>query len=499
MKFTWLFAAIGALLMATTTQADCGCVPGGPDKEGHKIKITLKGLSNADVFLAAYYGPKQYYRDTVTVDENGVGYFEGDKPLKCGIYSIVMPKKDKYVEFIVNEQHFELETDTLDMVKNMKVKGSEENELFFNYLRFIGDQQKSAGPLRSQLKKEGLEKKEKTRLQDDLKKVDDAVKDYKAEIAAKHPDYLVTRVFKATDDPVLPTKPADADSTWSYRWFRAHYFDNIDFSDECLLRTPVFAQKLEYYLTKLVPQIPDSILPAATMLADKAKANREIFKYVVHTITNKYESSKIMCMDKVFVHMADNYYCNGLAWWTDSAQTKKICDRADKLRPLRCGERTPNVILQDTTEEKWVNLYHSDAAYTVLFFWDPSCGHCKKSMPTMKEFYDTFKPRGVEIFGVCTEFETGPWKKFLDEKEIHWSEVSDNPEINKNAYEYLKKGVTTLESLNFRDTYDIYSTPVIYVLNWEKKILAKRLGAEQLGDFIENYDKAHDKRLRDIK
>lgn len=493
MKFMRFLLLVVSMLAVLGAQAGKEPTPG---KDGHKIKLTMKDLPNQEVFLAGYYGPKQYYRDTITLDASGVGYFEGKKPLKCGIYSVVLPKRNKYVEFIVNEQYFELETDTLDMVQHMKVKGSDENKIFFEYLGFIGEKQAQAEPIRKQLKKDGLDKKAKEKLREDIKKVDDEVLAYKSNIIDKYPGYLVSRIFKASDDVVIPDPPADADSTWSYRWFRKHYFDNIDFSDECLLRTPVFHQKLNYYVTKLVPQLPDSIIPAATMLAEKAKANREIFKYTVHYLTNKYESSKIMCMDKVFVHMADMYYCTGLAWWTDSAQTAKICDRADKLRPLRCGERAPNVILQDTTEKNWVNMYHQQAEYTVLFFWDPSCGHCKKSMPKMKEFYDKMKPRGVEIFGVCTEFETKPWRKFLIEKGIKWSECSDNPEINGNAAVYLRQGVTTLQSLNFRDTYDIYSTPVIYVLDWEKRILAKRLGVEQLEEFIINYDKANDKRLK---
>jgi hypothetical protein len=33
--------------------------------------------------------------------------------------------------------------------------------------------------------------------------------------------------------------------------------------------------------------------------------------------------------------------------------------------------------------------------------------------------------------------------------------------------------------------YDINSTPVLYLLNREKKIVAKRLSVEQLKDFIE--------------
>ena len=39
---------------------------------------------------------------------------------------------------------------------------------------------------------------------------------------------------------------------------------------------------------------------------------------------------------------------------------------------------------------------------------------------------------------------------------------------------------TTLESLNYSDTYDIYSTPKIFVLDKEKKIKFKQIGISQL-------------------
>ena len=65
---------------------------------------------------------------------------------------------------------------------------------------------------------------------------------------------------------------------------------------------------------------------------------------------------------------------------------------------------------------------------------------------------------------------------------MKWINVSDNPEINKNAAKYIH--LTTLESLNFRDTYDIFSTPQVYLLDKDKKILAKKLSAEQLDDII---------------
>ena len=67
--------------------------------------------------------------------------------------------------------------------------------------------------------------------------------------------------------------------------------------------------------------------------------------------------------------------------------------------------------------------------------------------------------------------------------------ISDTPEINKNAWNYINKGLTTLESLNFRDIYDIYSTPVVLVLDKDKKILGKRIGVEQIEEFITDMEK----------
>ncbi len=42
---------------------------------------------------------------------------------------------------------------------------------------------------------------------------------------------------------------------------------------------------------------------------------------------------------------------------------------------------------------------------------------------------------------------------------------------------------------DYHDLYNIFSTPVLIVLDKNKKIIAKRLLTEQLADFIENHKK----------
>ena len=221
------------------------------------------------------------------------------------------------------------------------------------------------------------------------------------------------------------------------------------------------------------------------MLVSKTAGNKETHKYVVHHITSKYEDSKIMGMEALLVHMGQTYYCSDKAWWLSKRKLDEFCERVDKMAPLLVGKYAPDLILMDTAGQ-WQQLYKVQAPYTVLYFWDSGCGHCKKVTPKLLEFYNAYKDKGIKVYAVGTEFENKDWKKYLKKNDMPFINVSDNPEINKNAQELMRQKVTTLESLNFRDTYDIFSTPKIYLLDENKKIIATKLMPEQMGDFIDH-------------
>ena len=87
-----------------------------------------------------------------------------------------------------------------------------------------------------------------------------------------------------------------------------------------------------------------------------------------------------------------------------------------------------------------------------------------------------------------TDFlENGKWKKFIKENKLKWLNISDFPDANENPKKYLyEKRVTDLKSLNFRKTYDIFSTPQIYLLDKDKVIRAKKLDAKNLAKILEH-------------
>lgn len=455
-------------------------------KPSYQLDFKVNGCQEGKVILAYYYANKQYIKDSTRVAVDGAFTFKGLESLDQGIYIVVLPPDNKYFEVVIDDdQNLRMETDFANQIGNMKVTGSDENKRFYDYLKYINDKKIVTKPLTDNIS--ALQKADSTgytettefkELKIQLGKVDEEVKAYKLNFMTTFPNAFMTKVFNASKDVEVPEAPimenGRMDSTFQYRYYKQHYWDNMDFSDGRLIRTPVFHGKLEQFMTKTIYQIPDTINKEADLLIEKARAHNDLFKYVVYWVTQHFETSKQMGMDAVFVHMAKTYYMTGQAYWADSTTVAKISERAQKLDWSLIGKVAPNLRMQDMNGN-WQELHKINADYTIAYFWDPECGHCKKVTPLVHEFYKKYKDElGIGVYAVGTQTldKKQEWLDYLKEKKLDWINVSD-PE-QKTAYKYL---------------YDIYSTPVIYLLDKNKKIIAKRLGAEDLEDFIRRHKK----------
>ena len=432
---------------------------------GHELKFKV-GLKDTLCYLANYFGDKQYLQDSARTDSEGRLTFKGKEPLPGGIYLFVFPGKTYFEMIIDKEQHFTMECNSTDVINSMIIKGSTDNQLFYDYLKFIQLQSKTVETLKSERTSKINVKESTDEVDAKIKGVDKAVIDYKLNYIKAHPATLLAVVFKASQEPEVPEAPllenGKKDSTFAFRYYKQHYFDSFDFADERLLRTPIYHSRVNAYIKNLTLQMPDSITLTADYLIDKAKPNKETYKYMVWFITNAYETSNIMGMDAVFVYMAKKYYTKENAYWVDAASLFKIQDRAAVLEPILLGKKVKDLVLEDTARV-FHSLYNLKSQWTVLFFWDPDCGHCKKSVPVLEAMYKKLKSKGVEIFAICTEGEMDKWRNFIKEHKLDWINVAD-PDLHNN----------------FRHEFDISSTPQIFLLDKDKVIKAKKIDVETL-------------------
>lgn len=444
-------------------------------QEEYVIKLNIKGYADSSVLLTSYFGKKIKLVDTAMAEKSGVFSFEGEKKLPGGIYMAVSEKKEKLFEFIVgDDQSFTLSTDTIDYAGNMRVSGSKENKVFYNYLKYNEQQYKKSKAISSII--DSLKKSEQdiSEYKEQLVNMNSETISHKIEIINKNQGLFVASLLNAMRDIDIPDSITNSsDSSMSYKYYKAHYWDYMDLSDSCLLRSPVYMRKVEQYFDQVVVFHPDSVIAGIDMIISKARPNDEVVGYLVWYYISEYQNPKFMGFDKVFVHLVDEYFSKeDISGTTESIRTS-LQERADKLRPNLIGGDAPDMMLVDTLGHlRSFKEFNND--YIVIFFWDFDCGICGKEIKVLKELYE-HDSLDIGIFSVNVNGDIDKWKKSIGTKDV--------PGLNVNG--------TRSATKDFHDLYDIYGTPVVYLLDKDKKIVAKRIGAGKITEFIENYERNH--------
>lgn len=445
-------------------------------KSAYRIEVQVEGLKDTSLLLGYHFGDKKFVSDTAKVNSKGVAVFTGDSLLKGGIYLVILPGKTYFEVLISDNQQFGIKTTKDKFHENLKFINSPENDAFLEYQRFMIDMQAKNKDLSTQMKealKDSVKSHELKAKLDDLNA--DVVK-YWNSIIETHKGKLLASLVKAMKNVEIPEfsipkeTPKYDSLQWvhSYQFNKLHYFDNIDFTDSRLLRTPILEGKINSYFDRVLIPHPDSIIPQAISLVEKSKVNKEVFQYVLSFLVNKFQTSERMGMDGVFVALSEKYYLTNQAWWADQKLVDKIAERVKALKPNLIGNVAPDLWLPNPYGQ-YYRLSEIKAKVTVVYFWDPECGHCKKVTPELKKTYDKFKSKGLEVFAVFTQGDQPKWMEY----------------INKNDLNFINVWDPTFSS-NFRNLYDIYSTPVMFVLDQNKKIVLKRISVETLNSYLEN-------------
>ncbi|MGZ4097823.1 MAG: redoxin domain-containing protein [Bacteroidia bacterium] len=482
-------------------------------QNAYDIKINFKGNKDTAMYLVKYTWDQQYIVDTCKKIKNGMVEFKGKHSLDKGVYTLVSQGKAIYFDFFINEsQKFTITTDISDVVNSLKSADSKENESFFTYIKYITNKNQEFGKIRDQSK--GKSKADSTKfITEKFKVLNDDVKKFDAEFMQKVKGTFVYDVLnlKTEKEPTNVPKASNGrpDSVYQYYYYKSHYFDGIDFKDDRIIRTPFFDDRIKRCYESVIVQHPDSVINEIDKVLSRCAKDSLIYNTLVVYFTYKYEQSKIMGFDKVFVHMADKYITNGASkklGYTEET-IKKIKDRVDIVRNLLLDAKVSELYMIDTTYGKQVmkmgfdtckssksvtdlyyknvekltpmfrTLYQVNAKYTVLVFWASDCGHCQTEIPKLNENLKELKGKiDFKVFAVQTKDEFEAWRKFIIEKKLDFINVFDPVHLN-----------------NLKERFDIYSTPVIYILDKDKKIKAKRLSADQVIDMLKMLDAADKK------
>lgn len=215
-----------------------------------------------------------------------------------------------------------------------------------------------------------------------------------------------------------------------------HFWDGIEDFDGPTDQNSMLAAQIDFYFDKFVAPLPDSITLEIDRLVGRASFNTDLRDFILWHLLERYRHPEYMSQDQVFVWLYDQYFSQLEIKDLNKANLALIRENAERLRRLTLFNEAPNIQLNDS-----LDLQSVESEYTVLFFYDHDCEVCQQEM------------------------------RELD------SIVAQHPEIEVLAIDMNTEDVRT-DSLF--ELYDIEATPLIYVLDKEKRIIGKKIQAKQI-------------------
>jgi len=380
--------------------------------------------------------------DSLTIDTGKELMFHRDKSLPSGMYALSL-NKTLLANFFISDkskQRFTISLDALNPAQTLTFTGSPENQAFVGYLRFLGTRQHTL----AEINQEG------------------------EHMQKKYPGSMLALFIQTMKEPEIPEPviPVSDPIECKYGYLVNHFFDNVNFSDKRLLNTPLLEQKLGFYFKQMVPPLPDSITERVDQVLQKAKADHNVYNWTVLYLYNLYHEAPIEGNNEIYNYIGENFILTEPNRWSDKAFVEKVRNRVAKARLNPIGEIATNLWLQ-SPEGKKVDLYSIKATYTVLFFYNPECEACQPVSAELSEFSKQNRAKGVEVFAVYMDQKKEVWKSAIAEKGQSWINVFD------------PKGPSEIE-----EKYDLFALPMIYLLDKNKKVIAKDVTVEKLKKWV---------------
>ena len=136
---------------------------------------------------------------------------------------------------------------------------------------------------------------------------------------------------------------------------------------------------------------------------------------------------------------------------------KAIRESIELRQRIEPGRLAPEFTLA-RRDSSLVSLADYRGKVVVLDFWASWCSPCRASFPWVREFYEEYREKGVEIIGVSIDENKASWEKALDEERLPWPQVIDE----------IEKGRSRVGGL-----YHVLAVPMFVVVDKEGKIVVR--------------------------
>ena len=483
-----------------------------------QVNISDPDPIGKQVYLASIYGHYQTIIDSTSINEKGEFLFKFNKNNRLGgIYRIIFNQDPKAAFYNKQPQSFDIifsattsnrggktrdssphisfSTSFNYLLDSMVISGSNENKLYYDYLKKKKLYSKKLDLLEQMLRLypknnitdlPTIDDQFYVQIQKQYMQLQKELYAYSNKLIKKYPDAFFTKIVKLEQYPLLEASLTEEEKL---DILKKQFFKPSDFQDTMLLYSDALPNKIIAYLglyrnenyteeqqTREFIKAANLLLTAvenSTGFTPSPSGSIGVGSYVLKYVTEGFYQIK---QDAVLAYIADHFLSKE-ACGIEDEKLKKILQKTADYKRTALGTTAPEIIFSNEKSLKINNQQRQNeismlsairSEYTLLLFWASWCPHCMNMLPELKKIYDENKSKGLEILAIS-----------LDEDILQWSKVIADGNYNWLNYSEFRKW----ESPTAR-AYNVHATPVMFLLDKDKKIIAKPETLQQLTKFL---------------
>ena len=428
----------------------------------YSITLTVNGFGGQKTYLAKVEGDLSILTDTLVADRYGVFRTTFSDENETGFYKFIFPQlNNAEVPFIFNNEDVALTTEAINPSAYIQVVSSKENDLYYQFQAKTAIFNHHVGLLEMVYENysgdEYLNQTENEYIR--------LLQEFSKDIGSMREHGKNTFAWRVIKSSVPPLPPMLLSQSEKNNFLKAHYFDNVDFTDTLLINSEVFntaaIQYLSVYTSKIQQSNKNAIfMSAVDTILEKASVNEQTYEFIVNYLLGGFES---MGANEIVSYISQKYLVGNTC---DNEQGNTLRRKALSNTELAVGKQAPLDLLTAMDYKKDIDFANENV---VIIFWATWCSHCVETIPQIVELYSKIQKPKYKLVTIALDTTTNEWEKFID----------------ANAAFAKSKNLIDTDGWDGKiaETYHIYATPTIFMLQ-KGKIVAKPIEIEEYKEMI---------------
>ena len=398
------------------------------------------------VYIAEIVGDKIFTIDSTVSNPTGHFDFRFSDMHPVGMYRIYS-KKGGYLDVIFNKEDVIFSSRADKPADHVKFQTSFENKIYYDYLNKKNYDQYRLELLQPVVSYYPIGDPFYPDLKNEFMQIQENLDQYVQGIVMNYPDAFATRLLKLDRRPII-------DGTMSpgaqKEFLKKHFFKGKSINDPTLLRTNAVTGAILTYLSLFQDsqlsknELEQEFMYAVDTIMAHAKENTQMNEFVAEYLISGFEQFGFY---KVMTHVAENIVID------ENCENPELEQRVEILRKMVAGKKAPNIISK-TINNVDFDLSKIESEYTLIVFWSTQCPHCEALLPELHDFYNSYKDQ-IEIIAVSIDTSKDALNAYLSSNNYSWTTICDYKGWDGDA----------------AIAYGIYTTPNMFLLDREKKIV----------------------------